>query len=108
MTLVNVWITEWLTDTVKLLVLLTLPLHRDVMMSLGDSSVQIQTKVLPQDSWTKVSCPCCVSKQVESLVLIQLSDNVQPVTKRWLISLIEASKRHGGKRSYRVIGRAEV
>uniref|UniRef100_A0A8C8HXL1 Anoctamin n=1 Tax=Oncorhynchus tshawytscha TaxID=74940 RepID=A0A8C8HXL1_ONCTS len=56
----------------------------------------ISTKVLSQGCWTQVSCPCCVSKQVEPLVLIQLSDSIQPVTKRWLISLIEASKRHGG------------
>lgn len=94
----------------------TLPLYRDTMTSLGDKgeghrettallgnedegSVQTQTKVLNQGSWTQVSCPCCVSEQVEPLVLIQLSDNIQPVTKRWLISLIEVSERDGGERS---------
>ncbi|XP_041693166.1 anoctamin-10 isoform X2 [Coregonus clupeaformis] len=67
------------------------------MTSLGDKgSVQTQTKVLSQGCWTQVSCPCCVSEQVEPLVYIKLSNNIEPVTKRWLISLIEASKRHGG------------
>eukprot|EP00063_Salmo_salar_P005019 XP_013979854.1 PREDICTED: anoctamin-10-like isoform X2 [Salmo salar] len=73
--------------------------HRETTALLGnedEGSVQTQTKVLNQGSWTQVSCPCCVSEQVEPLVLIQLSDNIQPVTKRWLISLIEVSERDGG------------
>ncbi|CAB1323335.1 unnamed protein product [Coregonus sp. 'balchen'] len=75
------------------------------MTSLGDKgSVQTQTKVLSQGCWTQVSCLCCVSERVEPLVLIQLSHNVQPVTKRWLISLIEASKRHGGERATEDLG----
>ena len=76
--------------------------HRETTALLGnedEGSVQTQTKVLNQGSWTQVSCPCCVSEQVEPLVLIQLSDNIQPVTKRWLISLIEVSERDGGERS---------
>ncbi|XP_055796384.1 anoctamin-10-like [Salvelinus fontinalis] len=73
--------------------------YRETTALLGnedEGSVQTQTKVLNQGSWTQVSCPCCVSEQVEPLVLIQLSDNIQPVTKRWLISLIEMSERDGG------------
>ncbi|KAK6320335.1 anoctamin-10 [Coregonus clupeaformis] len=73
--------------------------HWETTALLGDEdegSVQTQTKVLNQGSWTQVSCPCCVSEQVEPLVLIQLSDNIQPVTKRWLISLIGVSERDGG------------
>ncbi|KAL0968244.1 hypothetical protein UPYG_G00264250 [Umbra pygmaea] len=65
------------------------------MTLLGSKGVD-QTQNLFQGSWTKVSCPCCVSDQVEPLVLIRLSEKVQPITKRWLISLIETSERHGG------------
>ncbi|XP_010882344.2 anoctamin-10 [Esox lucius] len=65
------------------------------MTSLGDKD-SVQTENLFQGSWTQVSCPCCVSDRVEPLVLIRLSDKVQPITKKWLISLIEASQRHGG------------
>lgn len=47
-------------------------------------------------SWTKVSCPCCLSERVEPLVLIQLREGVRPETKTWFISRIEASKKDGG------------
>ncbi|XP_077593901.1 anoctamin-10 [Stigmatopora nigra] len=46
--------------------------------------------------WTKVTCPCCVSDQIEPLVLIKLGENVRPETKRWLIRLIGAPQKDGG------------
>ncbi|XP_040893633.1 anoctamin-10 isoform X2 [Toxotes jaculatrix] len=46
--------------------------------------------------WTKVSCPCCVSEQVEPLVLVKLGEKVRPETKRWLIKLIGAPQKDGG------------
>ncbi|XP_034033119.1 anoctamin-10 [Thalassophryne amazonica] len=46
--------------------------------------------------WTKVNCPCCVSKQVEPLVLVKLGEWVRPETKRWLMRLIGASQKDGG------------
>ena len=39
------------------------------------------------------------AEQLVSLTGTTTSNNVQPVTKRWLISLIEASERDGGERS---------
>ncbi|KAJ7997799.1 hypothetical protein DPEC_G00215870 [Dallia pectoralis] len=67
----------------------------DAMTSLADKG-SVPTQNLFQGSWTQVSCPCCMSDRVEPLVVIRLSDKVQPVTKSWLISLIEGSQRHGG------------
>ena len=49
--------------------------------------------------WTKVSCPCCVSEQVEPLVVVKLGEKVRPETKRWLIRLIGAPQKDGGKGS---------
>nr|XP_054589379.1 anoctamin-10 [Nothobranchius furzeri]XP_054589380.1 anoctamin-10 [Nothobranchius furzeri] len=46
--------------------------------------------------WTKVSCPCCASEQVEPLVLVMLGEKVGPDTKRWLIKLIGTPKKDGG------------
>ncbi|XP_075998494.1 anoctamin-10 [Genypterus blacodes] len=46
--------------------------------------------------WTKVSCPCCVTEQVEPLVLVQLGAQVRPETKRWIIKLIGAPQKEGG------------
>uniref|UniRef100_A0A3P9MKJ7 Anoctamin n=1 Tax=Oryzias latipes TaxID=8090 RepID=A0A3P9MKJ7_ORYLA len=46
--------------------------------------------------WTKASCPCCESKQVEPLVLVKLGGKVGPETKRWLIRLIGAQQKDGG------------
>lgn len=46
--------------------------------------------------WTKVSCPCCFSEQVEPLVLVKLGEKVRPETKRWLIRVIGASQKDGG------------
>uniref|UniRef100_H3CQS8 Anoctamin n=1 Tax=Tetraodon nigroviridis TaxID=99883 RepID=H3CQS8_TETNG len=46
--------------------------------------------------WTKVSCPCCVSEDIEPLVLVKLGQKVGPETKRWLIRLIGAPQKDGG------------
>ncbi|XP_077452034.1 anoctamin-10 isoform X1 [Stigmatopora argus] len=46
--------------------------------------------------WTKVTCPCCVSDQIEPLVLVKLGEKVRPETKRWLIRLIGAPQKDGG------------
>lgn len=48
------------------------------------------------NSWSRVSCPCCISSHVEPLVLIQLSENVQPITKQWIMSMISAPVKTGG------------
>lgn len=48
------------------------------------------------NSWSRVSCPCCISSQIEPLVLIQLSENVQPITKQWVMSMISAPVKTGG------------
>uniref|UniRef100_A0A4W4GBP8 Anoctamin n=1 Tax=Electrophorus electricus TaxID=8005 RepID=A0A4W4GBP8_ELEEL len=48
------------------------------------------------ESWSKVTCPCCVSGQVEPLVLIQLAENVQPGTKQWIMAMISAAHSSGG------------
>ncbi|KAI7812133.1 hypothetical protein IRJ41_022410, partial [Triplophysa rosa] len=48
------------------------------------------------NSWSRVSCPCCISSQIEPLVLIQLSENVQPITKQWIMSVISAPVKTGG------------
>ncbi|XP_078113866.1 anoctamin-10 [Sander vitreus] len=47
-------------------------------------------------SWTKVSCPCCVSERVEPLVLVKLGEKVRPETKRWLVRVIGAPQKDGG------------
>lgn len=46
--------------------------------------------------WTKASCPCCVSEQVEPLVVVKLGEKVRPETKRWLIRVIGAPQKDGG------------
>ncbi|KAK2918217.1 anoctamin-10 [Channa argus] len=46
--------------------------------------------------WTKVSCPCCMSEQIEPLVVVKLGQKVRPETKRWLIRLIGAPQKDGG------------
>ncbi|XP_062276519.1 anoctamin-10 [Scomber scombrus] len=46
--------------------------------------------------WTKVSCPCCVSEQVEPLVVVKLGEKVRPETKRWLLRLIGTPQNDGG------------
>ncbi|KAM6973471.1 anoctamin-10 [Aplochiton taeniatus] len=48
------------------------------------------------ESWTQVSCPCCVSERIDPLVLIQLGEQVQVSTKKWLIKLLGAAQRDGG------------
>lgn len=51
----------------------------------------------PRKGWTKVSCACCVSEQIEPLVLVKLGKKVGPETKRWLIRLIGAPHKDGGE-----------
>lgn len=46
--------------------------------------------------WTKVSCPCCMSHQVDPIVLVKLGQKVRPETKRWLIKLIGGPQKDGG------------
>ncbi|CAF97506.1 unnamed protein product [Tetraodon nigroviridis] len=50
-----------------------------------------------RQGWTKVSCPCCVSEDIEPLVLVKLGQKVGPETKRWLIRLIGAPQKDGGE-----------
>uniref|UniRef100_A0A8C2FRH9 Anoctamin n=1 Tax=Cyprinus carpio TaxID=7962 RepID=A0A8C2FRH9_CYPCA len=53
-------------------------------------------KVTGPSSWSRVSCPCCISSHIEPLVLIQLAENVQPITKQWIMSMISAPVKAGG------------
>ncbi|KAM3870245.1 anoctamin-10 [Diretmus argenteus] len=73
----------------------------DVGGGAGDDAGQVvkapKGKLLSDASgWTKVSCPCCVSENVEPLVLVQLGEKVHPETKTWLIKLIGAPTKDGG------------
>uniref|UniRef100_A0A3Q0RB70 Anoctamin n=1 Tax=Amphilophus citrinellus TaxID=61819 RepID=A0A3Q0RB70_AMPCI len=52
--------------------------------------------IIAVTGWTKVSCPCCVSAQVEPLVLVKLGPKIGPETKRWLIKMIGAPQKDGG------------
>ncbi|XP_077066597.1 anoctamin-10 [Siphateles boraxobius] len=54
------------------------------------------TKVTGPSSWSRVSCPCCISSHIEPLVLIQLAESVQPITKQWIMSMISAPVKAGG------------
>ncbi|XP_056307554.1 anoctamin-10 [Danio aesculapii] len=54
------------------------------------------TKVTGPSSWSRVNCPCCISPQIEPLVLIQLAESVQPITKQWIMSVIAAPAKAGG------------
>ncbi|XP_030643324.1 anoctamin-10 [Chanos chanos] len=73
-------------------------LHRDNMESFKEEKQGLSAQVWPTGpgSWTQVSCPCCMSSQVEPLVLIQLSEEIQPVTKKWIMSRIAAVEKDGG------------
>uniref|UniRef100_A0A8C1DWJ0 Anoctamin n=1 Tax=Cyprinus carpio carpio TaxID=630221 RepID=A0A8C1DWJ0_CYPCA len=53
-------------------------------------------KVTGPSSWSRVSCPCCISSHIEPLVLIQLAENIQPITKQWIMSVISAPVKAGG------------
>ncbi|XP_048013946.1 anoctamin-10 [Megalobrama amblycephala] len=59
----------------------------------GSSSL---TKVTGPSSWSRVSCPCCTSSHIEPLVLIQLAESIQPITKQWIMSVISAPVKTGG------------
>ncbi|RXN21927.1 anoctamin-10-like protein [Labeo rohita] len=58
--------------------------------------LSIPAKVTGPSSWSRVSCPCCISSHIEPLVLIQLAENVQPITKQWIMSVISAPVKAGG------------
>lgn len=66
-----------------------LPQEKGVLPTAGGAS--------PRQGWTKVSCACCMSEQIEPLVLVKLGPNVGPETKRWLIRLIGAPQIDGGE-----------
>ncbi|XP_068168693.1 anoctamin-10 [Antennarius striatus] len=72
----------------------------DTAQQLGDKTpvgtVLTQPGISLGPGWTKVSCPCCVSKRVEPLVLVRLGEKVRPETKRWLIRLIGSPQTDGG------------
>ncbi|XP_016375189.1 anoctamin-10-like [Sinocyclocheilus rhinocerous] len=53
-------------------------------------------KMTGPSSWSRVSCPCCISSHIEPLVLIQLAENIQPITKQWIMSVISAPVKAGG------------
>ncbi|KAB5571538.1 hypothetical protein PHYPO_G00226070 [Pangasianodon hypophthalmus] len=59
-------------------------------------SVSSMAEAVAPESWSKVSCPCCVSSEVEPLVLIQLAENVESNTKQWIMDMISAPNRAGG------------
>lgn len=71
------------------------------MTSQGEPQEGFSTlsKVTGPSSWSRVSCPCCISSHIEPLVLIQLAENVQPITKQWIMSMISAPVKAGGKNS---------
>ncbi len=54
-------------------------------------------KLTGPSSWSRVSCPCCISSRIEPLVLIQLAENIQLITKQWIMSVISAPVKAGGK-----------
>uniref|UniRef100_UPI00398ED280 anoctamin-10 n=1 Tax=Pristiophorus japonicus TaxID=55135 RepID=UPI00398ED280 len=47
-------------------------------------------------SWTRPTCKCCVSSAVQPLVALELIENINMETKRWLMSRIQAEKIVGG------------
>lgn len=59
------------------------------------SPKQQQDTIAPE-TWSKSSCPCCVSSEVEPLVIIQLAENVESNTKRWIMDMISAPNKAGG------------
>ncbi|XP_058252824.1 anoctamin-10 [Hemibagrus wyckioides] len=59
-------------------------------------SVSSLAEAISPESWSKVSCPCCVSSEVEPLVLIQLAENVEANTKQWIMAMISAPNNAGG------------
>ncbi|XP_051884146.1 anoctamin-10 isoform X2 [Pristis pectinata] len=47
-------------------------------------------------SWTRPSCKCCTSRPVQPLVALELSEDINMETKRWLMFRIQAEKTAGG------------
>ncbi|KAM9470538.1 anoctamin-10 isoform 1-T2 [Clarias gariepinus] len=60
-----------------------------------DTVSSVAATVSPE-SWSKVSCPCCVTSEIEPLVLIQLAETVDSSTKQWIMAMISASHKAGG------------
>lgn len=73
--------------------------HRYIRMSSPkqQDTVSSVTEGTAPESWSKVSCRCCVSSEVEPLVLIQLAENVEPSTKQWIMAMISAPIKAGGE-----------
>ncbi|KAL4623498.1 anoctamin-10-like [Arapaima gigas] len=71
---------------------------RPSMTLQGELVAQIPglAEVLKGGSWTQPTCLCCSSNNVEPLVLVQLADRIDPVTKKWIISRLEAPMKEGG------------
>ncbi|KAM9351596.1 anoctamin-10 [Symphorus nematophorus] len=67
----------------------------DTKSPVGKSMTKLSAATIGP-GWTKVSCPCCVSEQVEPLVLVKLGEKVRPDTKRWLMKVIGAPQKDGG------------
>ncbi|KAK3565135.1 hypothetical protein QTP86_034392 [Hemibagrus guttatus] len=59
-------------------------------------SVSSLAEAISPESWSKVSCPCCVSSEIEPLVLIQVAENVESNTKQWIMAMISAPNNAGG------------
>ncbi|XP_043563105.1 anoctamin-10 isoform X1 [Chiloscyllium plagiosum] len=47
-------------------------------------------------SWTRPTCKCCISKAVQPLVALELIEDINMETKRWLMTRIQAEKIVGG------------
>lgn len=65
-------------------------------------SVSSLAEAISPESWSKVGCPCCVSPEVEPLVLIQLAENTESNTKQWIMSMISAPNTAGGERRLQI------
>ncbi|KAK2838466.1 hypothetical protein Q7C36_013280 [Tachysurus vachellii] len=73
--------------------------HKNVRMTSPkqqQDSVSSLAEAISPESWSKVGCPCCVSPEVEPLVLIQLAENTESNTKQWIMSMISAHNTAGG------------
>ncbi|XP_059848638.1 anoctamin-10 isoform X1 [Hypanus sabinus] len=47
-------------------------------------------------SWTRPTCKCCLSRTVQPLVALEMNEDVNMETKRWLMTRIQAEKAAGG------------
>lgn len=46
--------------------------------------------------WSPAHCPCCDSDRVEPLVVLQLGEEVELNTKKWMMKLLSKPASHGG------------